>query len=181
MACSSLAALPRVCSDGVIGGVEKVWMIAFNDLNPLSGSGITDVYSASTNGIVTQIGFDSGKKYVEIGLLKSTSGMNEALTKDNTKGVSFYTQTFTLVLSDLTVENTAFIKSVTNQPVSIIYKTRTGKYFVAGLNGQMEVTTVTGGSGIAEADAIGHTITFAGISASITPMLDSSLISTYTA
>jgi hypothetical protein len=174
MACSSLVALPRACADGVLAGVEKVYMIAFNDLDVIAGT--QEVYSATTAGIVNQIGLDSGKKYVEIGLLKSTSGLQEALTKDTTKGTSFFTQTFTLVLGDLTIENQTFIKDVTNQPVSVIYKSRTGKYFVVGLNGQLEIATIEGGTGTAEADLIGHTLTFNGISTSVAPLMDSSIL-----
>jgi len=170
MACNSLTALPRVCAEGVLAGVEKVYIIAFNDLAPIS-SGTTEVYSGNTSGIIVQIGLDAGKKFVEVGLLKSTSGLNEAMTKDNTKGTSFFTQTFTIVLSDLTTENSEFIKNVSNQPVAIIYKSRTGKYFAAGLNGQFEISGVEGGTGVAEADLIGHTLTFNGISKTVAPIV----------
>lgn len=173
MACNSLSALPRVCAEGVLAGVEKVYIIAYKDLEPIN-SGTTDVYSATTAGTVVQIAVVSGKSYVEIGLLKSTSGLNEAMTKDNTKGTSFFTQTFTIVLSDLTTDNSQFIKNVSNQPVSILYKSRTGKWFAVGLNGQFEVSAVEGGTGVAEADLIGHTLTFNGISTTVAPiMLDS--------
>ncbi|MBS1632685.1 MAG: hypothetical protein JST10_08945, partial [Bacteroidetes bacterium] len=117
-----------------------------------------------------------GKSYVEIGLLKNTSGLNEKLTKDPTKGTSFMTQTFTLVLSDLTIENQTFVKSVKDQPVSVIYKSRTGKFFVVGLNGQFEITNIEGGTGTAEADLIGYTLTFEGNSPSVAMLIDDSLV-----
>jgi hypothetical protein len=42
------------------------------------------------------------------------------------------------------------------------------------LNGQFEISGIEGGTGVAEADLIGHTLTFNGISASVAPiMLDS--------
>ncbi len=175
MACNSLTALSRACSDGVAAGLDKVYIIAFKDLDIISG---TTVYTTSGTGVVNNIGLASGKTYVEIELLKSTSGLNEKLTKDNTKGTSFFTQTFTIVLGDLTTENATFIKNVTNQPVSVIYKTRTGKHFVVGLNGQFQVSQIDGGTGTAEADLIGHTLTFEGVSLSVAPLLDESLLAT---
>jgi hypothetical protein len=175
MACNSLSALPRSCSEGVVAGLEKVYIIAYKDLEAIN-SGTTEVYSASTNGIVNQVGVADSKNFVEIGLLKSTSGLGETLTKDNTKGTSFFTQTFTLVLGDLTTDNQTFIKDVVNQPVAVIYKTRTGKHFVVGLNGQFELQSAEGGTGTAETDLIGHTLTFAGISKSVAPMIDDSLV-----
>lgn len=176
MACNSLIALPRVCADGIVGGLEKVYIVAFKDLAPIS-SATTEVYSATTAGTVNQISLVATKKFVEVGLLKNTSGLSEKLTKDVTKGTSFFTQSFTLLVPDLTVEAFTFIKSVVNQPVAVIYKTRTGKYFVVGLNGQFEVTTVEGGTGTAEADLVGHTITFEGVSLSVAPLLDSTILS----
>lgn len=177
MACNSLTALPRACSDGIVAGLEKMYIIAFKDLTSVSGS--TEVYATATNGTVNNIGFvTSSVKYVEVGLLKSTSGLSETLTKDTTKGVSFFTQTYTTVLGDLTIENQTFIKSTVNQPVSVIYKTRTGKYFVIGLNGQLEMSAVDGGTGIAESDLAGHTLTFSGISKTPAPFLDSSILTT---
>lgn len=180
MACNSLTALPRVCNDGVVAGIEKLYMIAFKDLKAVSSS-TTEVYSATTAGVINQVGLVTGKTFVEVALLKSTAGLEEKLTKDNTKGTSFYTQTLKLVLGDLTIENSTFIGSVTNQPVAIIIKTRTGKYFITGLNGQFEVISVEGGTGSAESDLIGYTISFAGITKGLTPLLDSTLISTITA
>lgn len=175
MACNSLSSLPRSCSEGVLAGLEKVYIIAFKDLVPVS-TGSTEVYSTSGSGVVNEIGLASGKTFVEIGLLKSTSGLNETLTKDNTKGTSFFTQVYTLVLGDLNTDNQAFIKNVQNQPVSMIYKTRTGKYFVIGLNGQFEVSGIEGGTGVAEADLIGHTLTFSGISTSVASLIDESIV-----
>lgn len=171
MACNSLTALPRVCADGVLAGLEKVYVVAFKDFTG------TTIYSAATNGTVNAVYLTSGKKFVEVGLLKSTAGLSEKLTKDYTKGTSFYTQSFTLVLGDLNTENRTFIQDVTNQPVAVIYKTRTGKYFVIGLNGQFELKEVAGGTGTAEADLIGHTLTFEGISATIAPLLDTTILS----
>jgi hypothetical protein len=179
MACNSLSALPRVCAEGVLAGVEKVYIIAYKDLEPIN-SGTTDVYSATTAGTIVQIAVVSGKSYVEIGLLKSTSGLNEAMTKDNTKGTSFFTQTFTIVLSDLTTENSQFIKNVSNQAVSILYRSRTGKWFAVGLNGQFEVSGIEGGTGVAEADLIGHTLTFNGISTTVAPIMLDSLAASLT-
>lgn len=177
MPCLSLTALPRACADGVIAGLEKVYIIAFKDLAPIN-TGTTAVFSASTTGVVNVVTRLATKTFVEIGLLKSTSGLNEKLTKDDSKGVSFFEQSFTLVLGDITVDNQTFIKNVTNQPVVVIYKTRTGKHFIAGLNGQFEVSAIEGGTGTAEADLIGYTLTFNGNSTTVAPFILDSLVPT---
>lgn len=176
MACSSIVALPRVCgAEGVVAGLEELYMIAHTDLATVSG---TTNHTTASNGVVNDIGLDSAKKYVQIGLLKSTAGLNEALTKNAQTGTAFLTQTFTLVLSNLSTENKQFIESVMNQPVSILIKSRTGKWFVAGLNGQFELSALEGGTGIAEGDLIGYTLTFTGLSTKMIPQVDESIITT---
>ncbi|RZK04520.1 MAG: hypothetical protein EOO46_16495 [Flavobacterium sp.] len=151
-------------------------MVAFSDMGPHADSTTGDVYTTATGGTVNAIQMDSGKKFVEIGLLKNTSGLNEALTKDSTKGISFFTQTFTLVLGDVTIENKAFVESVMNQPVAVIIKTRTGKYFAAGLNGLFELASAEGGTGVAETDLIGYTLTFSGLSTGTMKLVDPSIV-----
>lgn len=177
MACPSLIALPRACgAEGVVAGLEKVYMIAFNDLAIPVGQTTDEVYTESVNGMISAIGLDASKSFVEVGLLKSTAGLNEALTKDTKTGTSFLTQTFTLVLSDLTADNRIFIQGVMNQPVSILIKTRTGKYFASGLNGQLELSGLEGGTGTAEGDLIGYTLTFSGIDTKLIPQVDPTIV-----
>lgn len=179
MACTSLVALPRACGvDGVMAGVQELYVISYNDLAPASGVAGTPIFTTTTGGVISDIGTASGKFYVKVGLLKSTSGLKETLTKNLQNGVAFFTQEFSLVLSDLTTENSVFIQSVLNQPISILLKTRTGKYFVAGLNGQFELATLEGGTGTAEADLTGHTLTFHGLETKLIPMVDPALIPT---
>lgn len=177
MACTSLTALTRACgSQGVLAGLEKVYMIAFVDLGPHASSTTGDVYTTASNGTVNAIQTDSTKNFVEIGLLKNTAGLNETLTKDPTKGIAFFTQTLSLVLGDVTIENKGFIENVLNQPVAVIIKSRTGKYFAAGLNGLLELKTAEGGTGVAESDLIGYTLTFEGLSLTTMQLVEPSII-----
>ncbi len=176
MACSSLVALPRACgSEGIVGGLEKMWVIAFQDLATVTGS--TNAYSTSVDGIVNHIALDATKKYVEIGLLKSSAGIEETLTKDSAKGTAFFTQTMTVVLAGLSIENKKFVEAVLNQPVSVLVKTKTQKYFAAGLNGLFELSAATGGTGIQDADMQGHTLTFAGVDTKQILLVDDSIVS----
>lgn len=173
MSCSSIVALSRACgSEGIVAGLEKLYIVSYSDLDGSSGS----TFTTATNGQVNDITLAVGKKYVEVGLLRSSTGLNEALTKNVENGTAYFTQTMTLVLSDMTVENQAFIKSVLNQPVSVLLKARTGKYFVAGLSGQFELSGLEGGTGIKEGDLAGYTLTFTGIDTKLVPSVDPTII-----
>ena len=177
MACASLVALPRACgTQGIIAGVEKLYMLSAADLAPASGVAGSPIYTATTAGVISDIGLVASKFFVPVGILKSTVGLNEDGQFNEQNGSAFFKQEFTLTLSDLTTENRQFVESVLTQPVAVLIKTRTEKYFVAGLNSQLQLSAVKGGTGTAEADLIGYTLTFSGLDTKLIPMVDSALV-----
>lgn len=179
MACTSLVALPRACgSAGVMAGLQKMYIISYADLAAATGATNGEVFTTSTGGMVNAIGTVSGKKFVEVGLLRSSSGLNETLTKNLELGIAYLTQTMTLVLSDLTSDNLSFLDSVLSQQVAVILKTRSGQYVVAGLNGQFELEKAEGGTGIKEGDHIGYTLTFNGFSTTPLALVDPTIVPT---
>jgi len=179
MACTSLVALARECgASGIAGGLNNLYMIGFADTAVPESATDNNIYTLSAGGIVSAIGLATGKTFVEIGLLKSTAGLTETLTKDTTKGSAYFTQELVMVLSDLSTDNQTFVQSVLNQPVVIVLKTRTNKYYAAGLNGQLELSALTGGTGTAEGDLMGYNLTFSGIDTILIPQVDSTIIDT---
>ncbi|KAK6033529.1 Hep/Hag repeat protein [Ostertagia ostertagi] len=65
MACDSIIALLRGCAEGVVAGVEKFYIVAFNDL---SASTVTQkTYSADTSGTTQAIYLDAEKTFVTWG------------------------------------------------------------------------------------------------------------------
>ena len=175
MACSSITSLPRACSTGIMAGLAEVYMIAYNDLQSIT-PGTSAVYSTASNGVVNNVGLVTNKNFVLIGTLKSTAGLKETLNKDVQKGIYFFNQNLSIFLSDLTLENIAFIQSVLYQPVSVLLKSRTKKYFIIGLNGLFELTAIDGGTGTAEGDTIGYNLIFQGISRKLAALVDDSII-----
>ena len=67
MPCSSLVALPRVCgTDGVVGGIVELRMLAFADLAPVT-TGSTALFTQATpGGIVSAVGLVATKKFINI-------------------------------------------------------------------------------------------------------------------
>lgn len=175
MACTSITALPRTCPpDLVQGGVQELYMISHSDLNK-------PYVTYSVSGLISDISIATGKQYVQVGLVKNTANLAEELTKSIEAGTAFYTQTFTVLLMGMTSENIAFVESVVNQPVSIVFKTKTGNHYGIGFDGNIEVTGVTSATGTAEADMVGYTLTFTGTSGKLARMVDPTLIPVITA
>ncbi|WPQ65511.1 hypothetical protein SIO70_11695 [Chitinophaga sancti] len=176
MACESIIALAKSCGENKIAGIQSLYIIRYADLVETNGS----TYTLSTGGLISDINIVTAKQFVPVGLLKNTAVLSETLNKNLQTGTSYMTQTFTLVLSDLTTENKTFIESVMNQEVAIVIRTKTGKYYAAGLNGQMELSTLETSSGTNDADLIGSTLTFTGTDTKLIQQVDSTLISTIT-
>ncbi|MBN9295380.1 MAG: hypothetical protein J0I41_00145 [Filimonas sp.] len=179
MACTSLIALPRICgAEGLVAGLDNLYIISYGDLGPVTGAVNGEKYKIATNGMVNEIGLETGKKFVEVGLLRSSAGFDQKLTKNVSNGTSYFTQTLKVVLAGISIDNQKFIESVLNQPVAVITKLRTGEYCFAGYNGRFELTEIEGGTGTAEGDNIGYTLTFTGIDAKVAPIVDETIIST---
>ncbi len=176
MACQSITGITRLCGTSVVPGTEKLWMVAFKDLYEISG---TDVYTlGASSSLVNAIGLTGSIKYVEIATLRDSTGFDSEGTMDPTKGVNFVTNTLTLKLADLTVENRAFVENTMAQPVSALLKLRTGRYYVLGLGGQLEMTGLQATSGKSSGDEVSYTITFNEI-AGLTPyQVDPTVITT---
>lgn len=175
--CSSLVELSRQCgAEGIVGGTEKLYMISFADTTVPDGATGDEIYTVSEGGLISDIGIETGKSFVEVGILKSTVGIKETLTKDPSVGSAYFTQEMPLVLAGLSSDNRTFVESVLNQPVVAIVKSRNGKYFAAGLNGQLELSSLEGGTGTAEGDLNGYNLTFSGISNKLIYQVDSTII-----
>ncbi|MFT3908315.1 MAG: hypothetical protein QM737_02730 [Ferruginibacter sp.] len=181
MACIPLVALGLACGDGGnVGGIRKVYMIAENDLAPVSGDAGDPVYTTATNGIVDAIGIATGQKFVEIGTIVGRAGLKSNGVFNQQNGSAYNTQEFTLTLAGMTVENRAFVESVFTQPVVIVVRANgsTPQHYAAGLDGQLILSALEAGLGTAEGDLKGYKLTFTGFSEKQIPLVDNLIIPT---
>ena len=178
MACSSISAITRICGSVNKPGVEKIWMVAYKDLYAVSG---TDTFTVATSSYyVNAIGLTGSVKFVPVGILKDTTGFDTAGTLDPTKGTNNVVNTVTVKLSGLSVENRNFVSALTFNPVAILFKGRSGNYYVTGLGGLCELASFNATTGKTSADDLGYTLTFneAGdIPYQVDPTLISSIVS----
>lgn len=175
MACPSIITITQECgAEGNLGGIEKLYMIAFKDLVNIGVS--QEVYSKSTSGLVNEIGVLTAKNFVEIPIANNTSGITSEMTKDNATRAQFFTETLPLVLAGLSIDNSNFVASVMSQKVAIIVKDANGNFLAMGLNGKTEVTAMTTGTGTAATDLSGFNITFSGTSRHLPMLVDPSII-----
>lgn len=174
MACLSIAALTQAaCNEGTPGGVEKLYIVAYQDLDSSAG----DPYTTAVNGQISAVSLTTGKKFVELELaVTQSTGLNEELVISEENGSRYFNQSMNVTLVGLTAANRDFLHSVLFQPVVVIAKTNSGVYAAAGLNKSFKLTKETGGTGIKLGDLNGYQLEFTGYSKVSLPFVDSTII-----
>ncbi|MFT3912237.1 MAG: hypothetical protein QM737_22610 [Ferruginibacter sp.] len=156
-------------------------MIAAKDLAPTTGTAGDPTYTFATNGTVNAIGLAVDASFVEIGLLKQSAGLKETMTKDDTKGLLYFNQEFSMTVAGISTENRTFVETVLRQPVVVLMKGMSetvAKYFIAGLNEQLTLTALESGTGVSKDDTAGYKLTFSGYSTKLIPLVDNTIIGT---
>ncbi|RZK22472.1 MAG: hypothetical protein EOO43_09555 [Flavobacterium sp.] len=172
---TSLTALALQCGGGLQqAGITRLYAIAYGDLQNITGT--DEPYAYSTNGLVNNINVQTGKNFVEVGVLKNTSGLVTDTTIDRLTMTGSVKNTFTLVIPGMNQTNSKWIESLFNQPLVFIMKIPSGKYFVVGLNGDLMVDSSTGGTGITGNEMQGNTVTLSSTESRLTPQVDDSII-----
>lgn len=173
MSCNSISAITKLCGASVVPGSEKLWLIAYKDLIEIGTSG--KVYNVGTSSNLVD-NINCTQSYAEIGFLRDSAGFDSEGTIDPLRGVAFSTNTLSFKLGDLSVENQLFLANVMTQPVSALIKLRTGKYYVLGLAGQLQMSAFTATSGRGPGDEVSYTITFNEIDGIVPRQVDPTIV-----
>lgn len=172
MACNSLTLTARECGKNTKSGVrDDVYLIAFTDLQPISGS--TEVF-ASTNGLVSQINLASATtKFVKYGAVVNQNGIKEDYTY-NDNGTYDITKELTFSLANLgSVTIKTAVENLVAAPVAALVKLKTGTWVAFGLNGQFMAKTVAGD---VSTSANGRVITLSGSDTEFLQPVDPTII-----
>lgn len=177
-ACSSIVAVTTDCgTEGRVAGLETCYMISYADLAPVSGDAGTPKYTVSSGGVVNAIGLADGKHFVEVQFYKNNGGLTQKFSINNQNGLSYWIPEFTLTLADLSMANRTFVNSVKNQPIVLIAKSMTGKFFFVGGNGRFQLSAAESGTGQADSDFYGYKLTWSGIELEPMTEVESTIIS----
>ena len=94
--------------------------------------------------------------------LKGTNSFDQVITSSRENGTTFVEQTLSVMLKNQDSTTHKAVKMLSYGRPQIVVKTRTNKFFLAGMEYGMELTTANVASGTAMADAQGYTLTFVG-------------------
>jgi len=171
MACNSVTAYSKNCGRGISGGVSKLWVIGYGDLNYISGT--TETYAlASGTTVVSQVGVASGKTFMSCGILKESVSFKGTAKRDSSTGAFENSTETTVVISSISEASKTYIDGLMQQPVAILIKLRSGVYIVTGLNGFTELTDISEESGTKNSDMNGYQLKFTGVEEGFTKTID---------
>lgn len=141
------------CTKNNVGGVDKIYLATYKDTEAQV------VYSSST-GEITDLG--TGYTWNIFDVVKETSSWSETVTANVQNGTMSYVPTVSLVMNKLDTEKRNLIHLLSVSLVVAIVKDNNGKFIMLGRQKGLDVTALEMGSGVANADRNGATITFTG-------------------
>ena len=169
MACALTQGYTLDCKES-IGGIKAVWFIPFAD--------VTTITEAS--GVVTTITKSAGKVFYKYQLVKQTSSLTENITASVENGTVFYAQELSIILNKLQANTRNEILLLAQNTLVAVAKDNNGKYWYLGKTRGLDLTAGNSGTGTAEGDRSGYTLTFTGAEAALAPAVASNVAAALT-
>ena len=166
MACALTQGYVLDCKDS-LGGITEVLFIAHQDVSSYT----------EASGVITAITKGAGKRFYKYELVKATSSFVENINASVENGTVFYQQELTIILNKLQANTRNEILLLAKNLLDAIVKDNNGKYWYLGLTKGVDITAGSSGSGTAEGDRSGYTLTFTGKEAALAPEVSSGIIS----
>lgn len=165
MSCALTQGYTLDCRDSLGGIVEVYFTEAAN---------VTSVTEAS--GVITTITKATGKRFWKYELVKDTSMMNQTLTASVQNGTVFYAQELQIVLNKLQTNTRNEILLLAQNSLVAVVKDSNSNYWYLGKTRGIDLTAGTAGTGTAQGDRSGFTLTFSGSEPALAPSVTSSII-----
>lgn len=168
MACNSytLTGLNTICKETSFGGIKEVLIAPYDD--------VVDAPVASGTNLLTPM-MESGKKFKQYKLLKSTGGLTSTLNTSETSA-SYFTNEVTLQFMKMETSKRMEIMALMMSSCAVIVKDANNKYWYLGKDNYVECSAGTATTGTASSDANHYELTLSDTSAELPYEVDASVI-----
>lgn len=170
MSCALSQGYTLDCKDS-LGGIKAAWFIAH--------SNVTAVTEAS--GVVSAITKSAGKVFYKYQLVRNTSSVTENITSSVENGTVFYAQELSIILNKMQANTRNEILLLAKNNLMAVVEDANGKYWLLGEGNGLDLSGGNSGSGTAQGDRNGYTLTFSGGEKELAPEVASGVISGLTA
>lgn len=168
MACNSytLTGLNTICKEASFGGVKEVLIALYDDVASTAVDGTTHLLTPT---------MESGKKFKQYKLLKSTSGLTSTLNTSETSS-SYFTNEVTLQFMKMETAKRIEIMALMMSACAVIVKDANDKYWYLGKDNYVECSAGTVTTGTASSDANHYELTLQDTSAELPYEVDPEVI-----
>jgi hypothetical protein len=170
MSCALSQGYTLDCKDS-LGGIKAAWFIAH--------SNVTAVTEAS--GVVSAITKSAGKVFYKYQLVRNTSSVTENITSSVENGTVFYAQELSIILNKMQANTRNEILLLAKNNLMAVVEDANGKYWLLGEGNGLDLSGGNSGSGTAQGDRNGYTLTFSGGEKELAPEVASGVIAGLTA
>lgn len=170
MSCALTQGYTFDCKDN-IGGLKSVWFIGWNDVASVTES----------SGTITAITKASGKVFYKYQLVRNTASFTDTIAGSIENGTVVYNQELVVVINKMQVSMRNEILLLAKNNMMAVVEDQNGRYWLAGRYNGLDLLSGTAGTGTAQADRNGYTLTFSGGEKEMAPAVDAAVIATLTA
>ena len=169
MACNSytLTGMNTICKEASFGGIKEVLIAPYDD--------VASTAVASGTSLLTPT-MESGKKFKQYKLLKSTGGLTSTLNTSETSA-SYFTNEVTLQFMKMETSKRIEIMALMTSACAVIVKDANDKYWYLGKDNYVECTAGSAQTGTAASDSNHYELTLTDTSSELPYEVDSSVIS----
>lgn len=169
MACNSytLTGMNTACKEASFGGIKEVLIALYEDVASVSVATGTTLLTPT---------MESGKKFKQYKLLKSTGGLTSTLNTSETS-TSYFTNEVTLQFMKMETSKRIEIMALMLSECAVIVKDANDKYWYLGKDNYVECSAGTATTGTAVSDANHYELTLSDTSAELPYEVDASVIS----
>lgn len=169
MACNSytLTGMNTICKEASFGGIKEVLIAPYDD--------VASTAVASGTSLLTPT-MESGKKFKQYKLLKSTGGLTSTLNTSETSA-SYFTNEVTLQFMKMETSKRIEIMALMMSACAVIVKDANDKYWYLGKDNYVECTAGSAQTGTAASDSNHYELTLTDTSSELPYEVDSSVIS----
>ena len=149
------------CQKNNVGGIKKVYIA-----NHIEVTGTTietgSIYTGSTDEMIVDIAMATSKFFYTFDTVKETSSFAQTINANIQNGTLSYVPTVSLIFNKLEATTRNIIQMLATSVCDIIVLDSNDKLFYMGRVNGMDLTAAEMGSGVAQADRNGSTLTFTG-------------------
>lgn len=149
------------CQKNNVGGIKSVFIANHTEISATTLAQSAS-YTGDTDEQIVNIVMNSSKKFYKFDTVKETSSFSQTINSNIQNGTLSFVPTVSLIFNKLDASTRNIIQMLATSLVDIIVLDSNSKLWYIGRVNGMDLTAAEMGSGTAQADRNGSTLTFTG-------------------